>query len=603
MKKSWLIFLVGILLLPSFALSQETYHLKLLAVQENSNNSYTGSDADLYLELKKGSGRVFLDTFPATKVDTQISTRFAKEIACSHFKLNCDKYDFIYTINAKSNIIGGPSAGAAIAALTTIAVLDLDHDESVAITGTINSGGIIGPVGGVKEKLEAASKAGLKRVLIPEGTEYFTLDGDGDGDEDENGSEIDLVTFAKEDLSLDVLEVINLDEVVFHLTGVDLNHKDISIEEDSQYSRIMGDLQNILCKRVVKIEQELESKNIILNESLLENIEERKHNADNATQIGDYYSAASYCFGINILLKSQFYQQEAPDFDVMNDLFLSLQMKVSSLERELALQKIETISDLQTLLVVKERVDDVKQQIEKFNKDDLENSYDLLGYAEERYFSALSWMQFFAMDGKKVVFDKQMLQNSCLKKISEAEERHQYVSLFLGDLTSNIREKIGSAETAMKEGEFELCLIKALQAKGDANAIMSSMGLRDESFGDYLESKSRAVQMVIAENSAEKTFPILGYSYYQYANSLKEREKYTSLIYLEYALEMSDLSIYFPEEQTFLDRVGHKLDFDEMIIFMEGVAAGAFFVLLMIWMKKDLLGKKKKRRKKKIRTS
>src|SRR3989338_2926440 len=176
MKKRWwsIVVLIVLILLSEVVLSQEPYHLKLLAVQEDQH-TYKGSDADLYLELKEGSGRVFLDTFPATKIDTQISTRFSKEIACNHFKLNCNKYDFIYTIKAKSNIIGGPSAGAAIAALTTIAVLDPAYDEGGAVFGAINSGGVVGPVGGVKEKLQAASAVGLKKVLIPKGTEDIGL--------------------------------------------------------------------------------------------------------------------------------------------------------------------------------------------------------------------------------------------------------------------------------------------------------------------------------------------------------------------------------------------------------------------------------------------
>src|SRR3989338_2019953 len=159
-------FILLLLVLPSIsAQNGKQYHLKLLAVQEITSTSYIGSDADLYLELKEGTGRVFLDTFPLTKADTQISTRFAKDIACTHFKLDCEQYDFIFTIRATSNIVGGPSAGAAAASLTTIAVLDFPYKEDVAVTGTINSGGIIGPVGGVKEKLEAASKVNIKKVL------------------------------------------------------------------------------------------------------------------------------------------------------------------------------------------------------------------------------------------------------------------------------------------------------------------------------------------------------------------------------------------------------------------------------------------------------
>ena len=220
MKKSWM-FLLLLIIIP-FTLAQEPYHIKLLAVEEY-NSTYVGSDADLYLELKEGSGRVFLDTFPFTKIDTQISTRFAKEIACSHFKLGCNKYDFIYTIKAKANIIGGPSAGAAIAALTTIAVLDLNYDDQVAITGTINSGGIIGQVGGVKEKLQAASSMGLQKALIPKGSSAFSEN------PEDNKSSINLVEYARDNLSLETIEVIDLDEVVFHFTGVHLNHKDIVI--------------------------------------------------------------------------------------------------------------------------------------------------------------------------------------------------------------------------------------------------------------------------------------------------------------------------------------------------------------------------------------
>ena len=201
MKKVMFVVVLLLFSLSVVAQGDDAFHLKLLAVQDDGNGNFTGSDADLFLELKEGHGRVFLETKPATKVDTQISTRYAKEIACDHFKLDCNKYDFIYTIKSNSNIIGGPSAGAAISALTTIAVLDLDYDESITITGTINSGGTVGPVGGVKEKLEAASKAGLKKVMIAKGSglPYSGL---------ENMTEIlDLVKYGKENLSLDVVEV------------------------------------------------------------------------------------------------------------------------------------------------------------------------------------------------------------------------------------------------------------------------------------------------------------------------------------------------------------------------------------------------------------
>jgi uncharacterized protein len=586
MKKAVIYILVLILLtaLASttvLAINTEPYHMKLLAVQENGE-TYTGSDADLYLELKEGSGRVFLETYPLTKMDTQISTRFAKEIACKHFKLECNKYDFIFTIKAKSNIIGGPSAGAAIAALTTIAVLDLDYDKDVTITATINSGGIIGPVGGVKEKLEAAKNANLKKVLIAKGTgEQETFD-----EQLNQTTKINLIDYGQDNLSLDVEEIIDLDEVVFQLTGVNLNNKEIQVDEDKEYKEIMQSLHNILCGRTKKIEQEISRDNVVFNKNLTLDISSRKEKAENATKEEDYYSAASFCFGNNIFLKNQYYQEKILTEAMAINLFEVLEKKTISLEKKIETQEIKTISDLQTLMVVKERLSDVKDQIEKFDTERsqmmLADMYYFLAYGEERFFSALSWMQFFSMEGKKFKVNNDNLRDSCIQKISEAEERHQYASLFLGQLNVlNIIDKIGSAKEAQTNEEFELCLIIAAQAKAEANAILSSMGLSDDNIDEFIESKIKAVERVISENSAEGIFPILGYSYYQYANTLKESEKFTAMIYLEYALEMSELSIYFPEEEI-LETVGSKFQLkrDHQLILM-GFLIGVLVTMIV----------------------
>lgn len=642
------------------AIPQEPYHLKLLAVREEKG-SYVGSEADLYLELKEGSGRVFLETFPLTKMDTQLSTRFAKEIACNHFKLNCNKYDFIYTIKADSNIIGGPSAGAGIAALTTIAVLDLDYDERIAITGTINSGGLIGPVGGIKEKLEAAARAGLKKVLVAKGARKMQEEKAGgilgesntsntnttdrniintnnttnannnltNKDSNSNGGgnnasalnttdtnatlpskQSDLIEYAKNNLSIEAIEVMDLDEVMFYFTGIELNHQDVQITMNPEYNEIMSSLQSLLCKRAQNIETELRQNRILIDADMNKTITERKEKADNATKQGEYYTAASYCFGLNILLKSHYYDEKNVTELVLQKLFLTLQQKVTDLELKLASQKIETISDLQTIMVVKERLGDVKTQIETFSEPDLtlEEKRNLYSYAEERYFSALSWMQFFAMDGKKLVLDQNKLKESCMLKISEAEERDQYVGIFIGDaLTQGIREKIDYATKALDTQEYDLCLIRAIQAKGEANAILSTLGLEMDFYDDFINSKSKAVERIIAENSNEGLFPILGYSYFQYANSLREEDKYATLVYLEYALEMSDLGVYFPEEKQFLEKVSGRVPSTvlnpEWVFRLEGFVVGVLIILFLIWIKPKYFTlaswKKKRKRNKK----
>lgn len=622
MKKGWLIFITLVLLTLSFssAAKEEPYHLKLLAVQENGEG-YQGSDADLYLELKEGSGRVFLETFPLTKLDTQISTRFAKDIACNHFKLDCENYDFIYTIKAKSTIIGGPSAGAAIAALTTIAVLDLDYNEKATITGTINSGGIIGPVGGVKEKLEAASAAGLTTVMIPLGTAKQKLQERGinstqkisseinqnnqtkitNGDYTANGTNAtknssDLISYGQEKLNLRVIEVIDLDTAVKELTGVDLNHKPIIIEESADYARIMKGLQEALCIRGDNLMMELKQENFLLDNASQALYQSRKEAAENATLQNDYYSAASYCFSNDILLRTNYYKQQNLSKVQLMGLYVVLKDKTAKLNEKVKNESIETISDLQTRMVVQERLQDVEDQLQRIRGTEdplsLEEMGSLLAYGEERFYSAVAWFQFFSMDGKEFVFDNSSIAQSCMKKIAESEERHQYAALFLGPQTSFIEEKIMKARKAFDNNDFTLCLITAAQAKADANAIISSLGIEESSFPQYLESKQKIAERMISENSAEGVFPILGYSYYKYALSLQEKEKFNALVYLEYALEMSDLSMYFPEKKSVVEQVQSSfLGKRDFRLQMEGFAAGVFVVLVLL----ALRGKKKKR--------
>ncbi len=603
------LLLIFVLLSSSFAYAsvEKKGNIKLLAMLEKGSEK-SGTTANLDLELETGTGRVFLETFPLTKVSTQVSMRFAQQIACSELDIDCSNIDFFYTIRALPGIVGGPSAGAAASVLAATMLLGLDLREDSAVTGTINSGGIIGAVGGLKGKIDAAAANGITLVVIPKGTKVSKeiMEELAEQAEDEvivetlansSNASIDLVEYGKS-LNISVVEAATLAEALEYMAGYRVPKITAPVVINEHYKETMKNVALDLCSRNEDMHKSLIKKRLELGMPTPSSDEEKNINysqlGKEAFEAEEYYSSASYCFRSSVGMKQILYSHKEYSPREINKSAEIIGAKIDDFDRLIDSRNITSITDLQALMAVKERSADAKKMLEDLQKEEnITKAASILAYAEERLYSAEAWSRFFNGNDASFELDDERLRNSCQSKLDEAEERYNYLKAIMPEFGTDIRGELDYAYDMLVQKKYMPCLYTAVKAKSSIDVVLGLIGVEESRLDELIELKLEIVKQSLARAQKKGIFPIIGYSYYEYGNSLKSIDKYSVLLFSEYALEFSNMDIYFPKKgRRHVDLLKELLSAELLIAFSAGLAIG----LIIMWPVREVILEKHKKR-------
>jgi uncharacterized protein len=134
---------------------------------------YQGTVMSIKVDIRDGTGLVLVNTETPTGVDFQTSAKTAVKVAQQYTATDLSNKDIIFSITSKNKdelqAVDGPSAGMAMTVLLVMEIQGMPINDKVLLTGTIQSDGSIGPIGGVAEKADAAGKYGAKTFIVPKG--------------------------------------------------------------------------------------------------------------------------------------------------------------------------------------------------------------------------------------------------------------------------------------------------------------------------------------------------------------------------------------------------------------------------------------------------
>lgn len=511
------LLLLLLLITPTLAL-ENSVTIKAVAV---TSDDYRGVTINITVTVGKGSGKVFLSAGPLTEIDMQGSARLAAITACDLLGLDFMDYNFFYEIKADAPIVGGPSAGAVMTVATIVALKNLTLREDVFMSGTIYPDGFIGPVGGLKQKLEAVASSGGKVFLIPEGqrvTYYEEIVVKRIGIVNlisKVYKQVDLVEYGKQ-LGVDVHEVFTVNDALKFYTGFEIRRNE-TYQILYDYSKLL----KILAEEMRKRAESIKDQEMVIQ-------------AEEDYLKGSYYTATSKYFQALVQARYREYLNKIADAQQFDREMNLIRSEIEYLKDFLKEAKLG-INSLQIIAAAEERIGESELLIYKAqnSRNDREALYNL-ALAKERVESAKVWLTLLEFIEKDYEVSKEELRRRAECYVTQASSMIVYAQSLGGSdvFLSRSLDSFKISRNLFSENLYAGAAFSAINS-----IVISSLSIERgvEEKVDFAREKA-----ISAIGEAEKVIvPVLPAAYFEYAENLENKQ--LKLMYYKMAESLSKL--------------------------------------------------------------
>ncbi len=518
------------------------------AVARTSDNQWIGVASYVTVSAEPGDGRIFVDTFPLTEINTQGSARLAAEAAAAVAAVDLSEIDIHVVIRSDSPVIGGPSAGGAMSVAILASLLNRTTDPKVVMTGTINPDGSVGPIGGVLQKAEAAHSVYAERFLVPIGQTVSTKN-------PSSMETIDVAKYAEENLDLILTEVHDIREAAKWMIGVDIQTpaggKEIDLEEFNQIMREASqEMVESATELVDKARGEFESATLAFDErdhvkQYLDDSVQKLDDATGARRDGTYYQGASYAFQSKINATYVLYAVQflrSPKADTAKQLIEEAEQDATSAVESVNETTYSSITAFECYAAAERRANEAQRMVDEAWASYYQSgtTAGILGalweaaYLKQRAGSALWWASLCERFPGDVEVNGSVLRDVAQEYIGDLQYLIAYAQSLGSGSTDFLNYVAFELEPQVVEesedGAYSAAILDALRGRSYLNAHLElgpSLASSDEALVELLSEKvDREREYAIGSISASREFginPIVALSHLESADTLAKK--------------------------------------------------------------------------------